>query len=92
MFEKIIQTIKDGKISTIEKIAESIGTSPVTTRLMIEDLVRMEYLREVSWNSDNTGKSDCNGCAGNCSCCPIAMKSWEVTDKAYIMKTPCDYS
>ena len=81
MLGKIIQIVGEGRIMSIEKIAENIGTSPEITQTMIDDLVHREYLRETVIKDASACKTPCKGCDGNCSCHRDDIRFWELTDK-----------
>lgn len=84
MLGKIIKIISEGRISSIDKIADSIGVSHEITRVMLDDLVARGYLREVKLKGDGC-KTPCKGCSGNCSCHSEEATVWELTEKVGVI-------
>ena len=71
MLEKIIQIIKEGRLASIAQISEQLGVDSEMTRAMLDELVRMNYLKRTeaeACSCGSEGGSSCGGCSGSCSC------------------------
>jgi hypothetical protein len=77
MLEQLLQLVARGGAHSYEDLIEYLSTSQPLLEMMLEDLVRLGYLRAVD-----------GGCEGNCAGCSVGGCSvtgpgrlWTLTDK-----------
>jgi len=78
MLEELLQRITRGGTHNLSELARELGVSRELLRQMIEDLVRMGYLRPVA-----------DRCEAHCAGCPLAgtcavggpTRVWALTEK-----------
>jgi len=77
MIEQLLQTVARGGVHSYEDLMARLSISPPLLEMMLEDLVRLGYLRPVDGGCD----SHCTGCS--ISGCSItgSGRLWTLTDK-----------
>lgn len=77
MMEKLLQAVAEGGVHSYEDLTRRLSISQPLLEAILEDLVRLGYLRSV----DDRCARQCSGCSvGGCS---VAGPSrlWSLTDK-----------
>jgi hypothetical protein len=77
MLEKLLQLVAEGGVHSYEDLVGRLSISMPLLEAMLEDLVRMGYLRPVAQNCEG----HCSGCSiGSCSVSGPG-RLWSLTDK-----------
>ena len=77
MLEQLLQLVAEGGVHRYEELTRRLSVSEPMLEMMLEELVRLEYLRKMG-----------DGCEGRCGACPIGGCSvegpgriWSLTEK-----------
>ncbi len=78
MLEQMLHSLAQGSLFSLDDLARQLETSRGTVERMLDDLVRLGYLRTIERNCDTS----CAGCpnAGTCSIAS-SQKIWALTEK-----------
>lgn len=77
MIQELLSIIQQEGLVSPELLARRLNTSPGLVELMLGDLERAGYLRQV--NGDECG--GCSGCGARPSCRPVQGRIWARTEK-----------
>ncbi len=80
MLERLLELLRTGGTHLVTDLAHEIGTTPVLVEVMLEDLGRMGYLKQVGGKCGG----ECGGCslAGLCSA-GSSGQVWTLTEKSW---------
>jgi hypothetical protein len=77
MIDRLLRLVAEGGVHSYEDLTRHLSISQPLLEMMLEDLSRVGYLRQVG-----------DGCAGHCSGCPVGGCSvagpgrlWALTEK-----------
>jgi predicted ArsR family transcriptional regulator len=80
MLNRLLESLKAGGGQRVSDLARELGTTPALVEVMLEDLVRMGYLKEAGGE-----------CGGGCAACTLAEsctagrgasgRAWVLADK-----------
>ena len=76
LLPEVLRAIDSQKADTVEGLASWLGTSPGLVRGMMEDLMRMGYLR----SADAVCPVACTGCPSRDACAGLPQM-WTLTDR-----------
>lgn len=77
MLERLLQLVAEGGLHSFQDLGQRLSVPLPLLDMMLEDLVRLGYLRPVG---DGCG-SHCSGCAGG-GCAVVGQgRVWSLTDK-----------
>ena len=78
MIGQILKIISEGRISSVERIADTIGISPQVAGAIIEDLVRRGYLVESCLSTSGGCRGSCGECRSRCRTDGPGIRFWSL--------------
>jgi hypothetical protein len=78
MLERLLDLVQSGETRHIDGLARELDTTPELVYAMLEDLIRMGYLKAV----DGVCETQCGSCSLACECGAGANgRVWTVTER-----------
>ena len=81
MLRKIIDRIREKKVSSVRELSEDLGVSVEFAGVMIDDLVNRGYLRRVRGDAACSGSRTCTLCSNSCASPSSGGTLWELVER-----------